>query len=196
MRKRNFHVLLAAAGLLASVAGCVLFDLVGGAEFSLVGARVALMPFAGPGNWWYGENPLARHIYGKVAAMLREGGVEVCISRRINQELLNYLEDREPPWVQYGKRLKADYVVVGRLVDWELGRPTAVAFVPGKAVMDVSVYDVAQERLVFQRRIAASVGLEEDSTDLYAGSDQARYVLVKRVLQKWRSLFIEKSAFD
>jgi len=196
MRRSYITTFFLFFGLLLSLVGCALFGLGLGPEYSLVGCKVTVMPFSGPGDKWYGEDPVARDLYLQVVATLRAGGVEVRLSERVEKELSNYMADEEPQWVEYGRRLSVDYVIVGRLIDWEIGRPDAIAFVPGRAVMDVSLYNVQEGKLVLQRRIVASVGALEESEEFYTDRHKAKQILVKKLLSKWKGLFVSKSAFE
>jgi len=183
--------------LLGYIPGCEIFDyLAGRPEFSLSGSRVALMPIAGPENWWYGENPTANHLYVRIASLLREGGAQLVTSRKIFAELQNYVGDSDPPWINYGKRLRAEYVIVSHLLSWALDTRKSVGFTPGRASMDIQVYDVEKGKLVLEKHISATIGIDPDAGQIFTEPDRAKQALIRAILKQWRSLFVGKSEFS
>jgi hypothetical protein len=189
--QRAGTVLVLGALFLGLANGCALFDLFSGRpEFSVSGARVALMPFAGPDTWWYGENATAAELHRLAASLLREGGAELCRSEKITRELKDYVADSDPPWLAYGQRLRADYVIVAHLRSWQIDRPTAVGYAPGSASMDLQVYDVAAGRLTLEKRFEVSVGIDPASTDIFTDRQSTRRALIRLLAAEWRRIFV------
>jgi hypothetical protein len=188
--------LVLAATVLSSASSCGLLGLVDRPEFGVSGARVALMPFIGPETWWYGENPTAEFINQRTASLLREAGAQVIISAQIVRELQNYTGDTDPPWIDYGKRLQADYVIVGNLLTWKVDKATSVGFVPGTASMSIQIHDVSDKRVVFEKHFEVSVGIQDESTDIFTDRESTKRALVNKIMREWKAIFIGSSGFS
>jgi hypothetical protein len=154
------------------------------------------MPFLGPETWWYGENPTASFVNQRTASLLREAGAQVVVSRQIERELQNFTGDGEPPWLDYGRRLQVDYVVVGNLLTWKVDEATSVGFVPGTASMNVQVYSVEKKRVVFEKHFEVSVGVEDESVDIFTDRESTKRALVNKIIRQWKSVFIGSSGFS
>ena len=193
---RTYGAALMAAGILLLCNSCGLLGIVPTPEFNVSGSRVALMPFSGPETWWYDENPTARFVHDRCASLLREAGAQLITSEKIIRELRDYSEDGDPPWIDYGKRLQAEFVVVAHLASWKIDKPTAVGYTPASASMNLQVYSVEENRLALEKYFEVSVGLEDDSTEIFTDSESAKRALLKQLLQKWRIVFIGKPEFS
>jgi hypothetical protein len=108
------------------------------------------------------------------------------------RELANHLEDTDPPWIDYGKRLRADYVIVSHLLSWQVTKPGTIGYAPAWATMDLQIYSVASGKLVYKTEFDASVGTDPESATIYHDPDKARRALIREILTKWRSVFVGK----
>ena len=188
--------LLCGAAVLFSVTSCQLLGITPTPEFSISGVRVAMMPFLGPDSWWYGENPTGKYVHQRAASVLREAGAQLITSEKVVRELQNYSEDTDPPWADYGKRLQVQYVIVTNFLNWKVDKPTAVAFVPGRASMNVQVHDVDDARVAYEKTFEVSVGIEQDSTDIFTDRESTKRALAKKLLRQWQIIFVGKPDFE
>ena len=187
MRARVLCQVLMLAACCVPITGCSLFS---GAEFYLGSSRVAVMLFRGPEGKWYGDHASANQIYQRACAVLREGGAIVCQSEKISREVRLHDDDSDPPWIAYGEQLRADYVIVSHLTMWNVGKASAIGYVPGRAMLSVDVYDVAEKKLTFSRQIDQSIGSGELAEDMFPDVDSGKEALIRMVVREWRKTFI------
>ncbi len=193
MRARVVCQLFLLVACCVPITGCSLFS---GAEFYLGSSRVAVMLFRGPGGpegpggKWYGDHASANQIYQRACAALREGGAIVCQSEKISREVRLHDDDSDPPWIAYGEQLRADYVIVSHLTMWTVGKTSAIGYVPGRAMLNVDVYDVAEKKLTFSRQIDQSIGSGELAEDMFPDIDSGKEALIRLVVREWRRTFI------
>ncbi|HAK93902.1 MAG TPA: hypothetical protein DCM87_02545 [Planctomycetes bacterium] len=183
------HFLVLAAACVP-ITGCALFS---GAEFYLGGSRVAVMPFRGTEGKWYGEHKTANIIYQRACAVLSQGGARICQSEKILNEVVLYDGRTDPPWVTYGEQLGADYVIVARLVIWEVGRASAIGYVPGRAMLNVDVYSVEEKDVTFSRVIDVAIGSGESAEDMFSDVETGKEALIRLILKRWQEIFIKKA---
>jgi len=108
-------------------------------------------------------------------------------------EVVAYDGRLDPPWVTYGEQLGADYVIVARLMMWEVGRATAIGYVPGRAMLNVDVYSVADKDVTFSRVIDVSIGSGESMDDMVSGVEAGKEMLIRLILKRWQEVFIKKA---
>ncbi|HNR99448.1 MAG TPA: hypothetical protein PKX48_10675 [Planctomycetota bacterium] len=190
MRARTACHFFVLAAVCVPITGCALFN---SAEFYLGGSRVAVMPFRGTEGKWYGEDKVANSIYQRACAVLAQGGARICQSEKIMNEVVAYDGRLDPPWVTYGEQLGADYVIVARLMMWEVGRATAIGYVPGRAMLNVDVYSVADKDVTFSRVIDVSIGSGESMDDMVSGVEAGKEMLIRLILKRWQEVFIKKA---
>lgn len=195
-RRRRPCATLLPAGILLLCNSCGLLGLIPTPEFDVSGVRVALMPFSGPETWWYDENPTARFVHDRCASLLREAGAQLITSEKVLRELRDFSGDGDPPWVDYGKRMQADYVIVAQLASWKVDKPTAVGFTPASASMNLQIYSVEENRVALEKYFEVSVGMDDDSTDIFTDAESAKRALLNQILKQWRTVFIGKPDFS
>lgn len=182
---------LAALAIVPALAGCGLFS--PPAEFDLVGPTVALMPLAdAPKDAWYGESPRAARLYAIIRGVLSEEGVRLIESDRINRELADVYEDTIP-WVDYGRRMKAHFVVHGRITQCQVGDPKVVGYFPGELTVELYVVDVERGQQAFWKQVSVRVpdaedksGVEHYTLDTYEKTEK---VLFFKCAKAWRQVF-------
>jgi len=173
------------------VGGCGLFSTP--AEFDLVGPTVALMPLAdAPRDAWYGESPRAVRLQTILRGVLSEEGVRLIDSDRINRELADVYEDNVP-WVEYGRRMKAHFLVHGRITRCQIGDPKVVGYIPGDLTVELFVVDIERGQQVFWKQVSVRVpdaadrsGVEHYGLDT---SEKTEAVLFHRCAKAWRQVF-------
>ncbi len=177
--------------MLLLVGGCALFDLFyTPPEFSVSGARVIVMPFKSP-NSWYGEGREGRAIMLHATSILREGGAEICYDKTIYDQVVNFVGTGEPPWVLYGKKANADYVVVGNLELWKIGDEKAVNYCPGTARLHLRVYGVEEDILKYEKsNIAAKVGQQELDSMFHYSDEKTEQDLMKSLDRQLMKIFV------
>ena len=74
--------------------------------------------------------------------------------------------------------------------------PTAVGFVPGTASMEVQVYDVGKNRVAYEKHFEVTVGVDDESTDIFTDRESTKRALVKKILRQWQIVFIGKPDFS
>ncbi len=190
MRASTACHLLVLAVACVPITGCALFS---GAEFYLVGSRVAVMPFRGTDGKWYGEHKTANMIYQRACAVLAQGGATICQSEKILNEVVMHDGRTDPPWVTYGEQLRADFVIVAHLTIWEVGKSSAVGYVPGRGMLNVDVYSVEERDVTFSRVIDVTIGSGESAEDMFSDVDTGKEAMVRLILKRWQEIFIAKS---
>ena len=113
-------------------------------------------------------------------------------SDRINRELADLYEDTVP-WVEYGRRLKAHYLIHGRITQCQIGDPKVVGYFPGDLSVELFVIDVERGEQVFWKQVSVRVpdaaeqgGVEHYSLDTY---EKTEAVIFHKCARAWRRVF-------
>lgn len=182
-----FRVGLQAAALLAASAGasgCLWFWR---EEFieprcDIRDKRVLLVEFA-EGELWYGESAIGRELHRALLYSLQTcSDTDIASVPDVEQQIYDHAGSSDPPWTEVGKRTESDLVLFGEVASISFEDRKLVGMLQGKMTVAFTVWNVEQNRAMFQHNVAATFPKDAEAAAVQVGFEQTEPEVRKRLV--------------
>ncbi len=170
----TFALLLVGVGFPAAFTGCSAIDQYVPPVYDIRGSTVLIVPFRNGNHWHYESKEGNRLGQAIEAAMGSEcGGLKTIRDRAIQNEIRTDLTD-EVNWLDYGRRSRVDYLIVGEIDKVSFENPQMVGMFQGDLRAHYEVWDIQQGIRGFARTLQLRFPEGPDSTEVFISFEQSR----------------------